>query len=176
MEDYLDSSKSKSRNYSSEKNRELIDDFSRIRQETRTSSDSGELVQRHMREKAVMSRRRKWTGGGLITFGSTMLMGSCPIYSFGFIGPEPVLAGLAMIALGSGLLAWKPKLKDTNEALLAAARNDNYLTVPRLALEMDISFDKAEKILQELVRTGIAEIDLDRKRDDDSLVYKIRGL
>jgi len=40
---------------------------------------------------------------------------------------------------------------------------------------MDISFQKAEKIIQELVRSGIAEIDLDYKDPDHSLVYKIRG-
>ena len=45
-----------------------------------------------------------------------------------------------------------------------------------LALEMDISFNKAEKIIQELVRSGIAEIDLDHKDPDHTITYRIKGL
>jgi uncharacterized membrane protein YkoI len=48
--------------------------------------------------------------------------------------------------------------------------------VSRLALDMDISFKRAESIIQELVRGGIAEIDLDDQDPDHSIVYKIRGV
>ena len=70
----------------------------------------------------------------------------------------------------------KPKVKDTNQALMIALKYDNVLTVSRLALEMDISFEKAEKIIQELVRKGIAEIDLEGEGADQSLIYRIKGL
>ena len=81
-----------------------------------------------------------------------------------------------MIGLGSALLAWRPRLKDTNEALLVAMKYGNSLTAARLALELDVSFEKADKIIQELVRRGIAEIDLDQKDLDQNIVYRIKGL
>ena len=74
------------------------------------------------------------------------------------------------------MLAWRPRLKNTNEAVLIAMKYGNRLTATTLALEMDISFGKAEKIIQELVRSGIAEIDLDRKDPDHTITYKIKGL
>jgi predicted transcriptional regulator len=86
------------------------------------------------------------------------------------------MIGLAMIAGGSALLAWRPRLKDTNEALLVAMKYGNSLTATRLALELDVSFEKAEKIIRELVRSGIAEIDLDQKDPDQGITYKIKGL
>jgi hypothetical protein len=104
------------------------------------------------------------------------IMGSCPLYAFALIGPETIMAGLALIAGGSALLAWRPKLKDTNEAMIVALRYGNSLTVPRLALEMNVTFDRAEQIIQELVRNGIAEIDLDHRDLDHTIVYRIRGL
>jgi hypothetical protein len=121
-------------------------------------------------------RRRKWFGGGLIVLGMALLLSTCPFYAFSLIGPETVLAALAMILGGGVSLALKPKMKATTQALLIAAKNENALTTTRLALEMDIKFSKAEKIIQELVRMGIAEIDLDHKDPGDGLVYKIKGL
>ena len=41
---------------------------------------------------------------------------------------------------------------------------------------MDISLKKAEKIIQKLVRQGIAEIDLDDADSDGGISYKVRGL
>ncbi len=135
-----------------------------------------EIATRHLQEKEATIRRRKWIGRGLIFFGISTLTASCPLYAFALIGPQTIAAGLALVLSGTGLIAWKPKLKDTNEALLVAVKHGNYLTVPRLALEMDISFEKAEKIITELVKSGIAEIDFDRKEPDNALVYRIKGL
>jgi hypothetical protein len=135
-----------------------------------------QVVESQMQEKARKSFHRKWTGRGLIVFGSTILMGSCPLYAFSLIGPQSVIAGIALVAAGSALLAWRPRLKDTNEAMIIAMRYGNCLTVPRLALELDISFDRAEKIIRELVQKDIAEIDLDHKDPDNAIVYRIKGL
>jgi hypothetical protein len=77
---------------------------------------------------------------------------------------------------GFALTTLRPKLKDTNEAMLVALKYGYRLTAARLALEMDISFAKAEKILQELVRSGTAEIDLDSKDPDNTITYRIKGL
>ena len=91
-------------------------------------------------------------------------------------GSTTILAALALIGGGSALLTWRPRLKNTNEAILIAMKYGNRLTAMTLALEMDISFNKAEKIIQELVRSGIAEIDLDHKDPDHTITYKLKGL
>jgi hypothetical protein len=134
------------------------------------------LVQEHLEEKARKVSRRKWGGRGLIALGCMLLFTSCPLYAFTLIGPETVLTALAMIAGGSALLAWRPRLKDTNEAIIVAAKYGNCLTATRLALELDITLDRADRIIQELVKSGIAEIDLLHKDSTNSIVYKVRGL
>ena len=45
----------------------------------------------------------------------------------------------------------------------------------RLALEMDISFNRAERIMQDLVKSGVAEIDLE-KMTQRAPWYRVRGL
>ncbi len=135
-----------------------------------------EIVERHLKERAIQIQRRKWGGRGLIMLGVATVVGSCPMYAVSLIGPQTIMIGLALVAGGSALLAWRPRLKNTNEALLIAVKHGNYLTTPRLALEMDISLEKADKIIQELVRSGIAEIDLDHKDPEQAIVYRIKGL
>jgi hypothetical protein len=150
--------------------------------ERRTTSGSPlaattrQVIERQLAERERKAFHRRWAGRGLIVFGSSVLMGSCPLYAFSLIGPQTVIGGLAVIAVGAGLLAWRPKLKDPNEAMIVAMRYGNCLTVPRLALELNISFERAEKIIRELVRNGIAEIDLDHKDPDHAIVYRVRGL
>jgi hypothetical protein len=141
----------------------------------RTAS-TREIIEGHLKERARKAARRKWGGRGLLILGAVITLGSCPPYAFSLIGPQTIMIGLAMIAGGSALLAWRPRLKDTNEALLVAMKYGNSLTAARLALEMDVSFEKAEKIIRELVRSGIAEIDLDQKDLDQGITYKIKGL
>ena len=104
------------------------------------------------------------------------MLGSCPFYVISGAGSGTIFAALALIGGGSAVLAWRPRLKNTNEAVLIAMKYGNRLTATTLALEMDISFGKAEKIIQELVRSGIAEIDLDHKYPDHTITYKIKGL
>jgi len=152
-----------------------------LRSDRHTTSDrreltAADLAQEHVREKSRKATRRKWGGRGLILLGAVLILGSCPLYAFSLIGPQTVVFGLAVIAAGSALLAWRPRLKDTNEALLVAMKHGNHLTTPRLALEMDVSLERAERIIQELVRNGIAEIDLDYQDPDHAIAYKIRGL
>lgn len=135
-----------------------------------------EIVERHLKERTAQVHRLKWGGRGLIMLGVATAVGSCPMYALSVIGPQTIMVGLGLVAGGAALLAWKPRLKNTNEALLVAVKHGNYLTVPRLALEMDISLEKSEKIIQELVRSGIAEIDLDSQDPDQPIVYRVRGL
>jgi hypothetical protein len=122
------------------------------------------------------SRTRKVAGSILTLIGAGTVTTACPFYALAFIGPETVMAGIVMIIGGAALILSKPKLKDTHQAMLVAARNDNVLTVPRLALEMDISFKRAEEIVKELVKNDIAEMDIDNKDADGALLYRIKGL
>ncbi len=142
----------------------------------RESLITHETLERLIQEKAIRASRRKWAGRSLIVFGILLILGSCPVYVISGVGSTAILAALALIGGGSALLAWRPRLKNTNEAILVAMKHENRLTAMTLALEMDISFNKAEKIIQELVRSGIAEIDLDHKDPDHTLIYRIKGL
>ncbi|MEW6530559.1 MAG: hypothetical protein AB1473_06970 [Thermodesulfobacteriota bacterium] len=57
-----------------------------------------------------------------------------------------------------------------------ATKRGNPFTVSRLLQELDISFDKADQVVRELARTGIAEIDLEHSGPDNALVYRVKGL
>ncbi|MDQ7781856.1 MAG: hypothetical protein RDU20_03190 [Desulfomonilaceae bacterium] len=151
--------------------------------ETDRGRKAEELVRRFLNERSQRAARRKWTGRVLIVFGFLTVLGSCPVYAVSLIpgqtimaGVAVMLAGLAMITGGGILASWRTRLKDTNEAMVIALKHENRLTTSRLALEMDISFEKADKIIQELVRNGIAEIDLEHRDSEHTLVYKIKGL
>ncbi|MBI5570966.1 MAG: hypothetical protein HY914_13565 [Desulfomonile tiedjei] len=139
------------------------------------------VVERHQQEKARRQVRQKWTGRVLMFGGFLTLWGSCGLYTFSLMGfqtrpLESILVSLALIGAGYALTAWRPRLKDTNEALLVAAKYGNRLTSARLALELDISFEKAEKIIGELVRSGVAEIDLEHNDPEQPITYKVRGI
>jgi hypothetical protein len=157
------------------RSRDTLSRHEKERPEGRTVS-AKEIAERRIKEKDASAQRRKWSGRGLILLGSGTLVASCPLYAFSAIGPQTIVVGLALVVAGGALLAWKPRLKDANEALLIAISHGNYLTVPRLALEMNISFEKAEKILNDLVRSDIAEIDIDHPHPDNVIVYRIKGL
>jgi len=135
-----------------------------------------EMVQGLLREREKRTTRRKWGGRGLIVFGLAVITGSCPLYALSVVGPGTIIAGLVLIAAGAGLLAWRPRFKDTNEAVLVALKHGNRLTTTGLALEMDITFEKSERIIRDLVKNGIAEIDLDRNDTDHTIVYRIKGI
>jgi hypothetical protein len=149
-------------------------------QET-TSAEKRRILERLLEEKQRNAAKRKWTGRGLMVFGLITMLWSCPLSFFSLVGLQTIpLAAIvvSLLSIGGGfaLTTLQPKLKDTNEALLVSIKYGYRLTAARLALEMDITFDRAEKILQELVRSGIAEIDLDHKDPDNTIMYRIKGL
>ena len=149
-----------------------IDEFARSERPLTTR----EILEMHLKDRSQREARQKWAGRGLIVFGAVLLVGSCPFYALSLAGPATVVAGLALIAGGGVLLERRPRLKPTNEAMLVAMKYGNRLTATRLALELDISYEKAERIIKELVRSGIAEIDLAQDDPDHAIIYKIRGL
>ncbi|GEM_PF-827915 len=131
----------------------------------------------HHYEKELKKRaaRRKWGGAGLFLLGTATTVTSCPFYAMALIGPHTILAGLAMLLVGGLLFSVPPRLKDTTRAMMIALKHGNTLTVTKLAIEMDISVKRAEKIIQELVASGIAEIDLDHRGADGVLIYRLKG-
>lgn len=135
-----------------------------------------ESVQRYTRKFKQKARRRKWLGIGLTTLGVASTMMAFPFYALSLVGIEFLLAPLAMLIIGGILIATRPKRRDVNQALAVALSYGNELSVTRLALELDISFERAERIIQELVKNGVAELDLDHKDPDGALVYRIKGL
>jgi hypothetical protein len=151
---------------------ERVDTFSR----TQPQLTTGQILEMHLREKSRREVSRKWTGRGLIVFGALLLIGSCPFYALSLAGPATIIAGVVLIAGGGALLSWRPRLRAANEAVLVAMKYGNRLTAAKLALELDVSFEKAERIIQELVRNGTAEIDLDEKDPDHTIVYRVKGL
>lgn len=155
----------------------------RTGEDTAVAHSREDFVRGLLKERERKVTRRKWTGRILMVFGFFTMLGSCPFYALSMIpgqtivaGAAIMIAGLAMIVGGGVLHSWRSRLKDTNEAMIVAMKSGNQLTTSRLALELDISFGKADKIIQELVRNGIAEIDLDHKDPDGAITYKIKGL
>lgn len=130
------------------------------------------------REKEFKTRvsRRKWGGGGLFLLGIAVTATSCPFYLVSLIGPATIIAGLVFLVVGGAIFLIPPQMKGTTRAIAVALKHGNNLTVTKLALEMDVPVQKADKIIRELVLAGIAEIDLDHKGPDDSLVYRIKGI
>jgi hypothetical protein len=135
-----------------------------------------ESVLRYTRKFQQKARRRKWLGIGLSALGLAATMMAFPFYAFSLIGAEFLLVPLAVLIVGGILIVTRPRRRDVNQALAVALSYGNELSVTRLALELDISFQRAERIIQQLVENGVAEIDLDHKDPDGSVVYKIKGL
>ncbi|MCA1959831.1 MAG: hypothetical protein LDL33_03465 [Desulfomonile sp.] len=142
---------------------------------TAKGASSEQVLRELVRQKESKVWRRKW-GKGLVIAGIVTVLGSCSLLPLPMMKLPGIWFGAIMLLVGMALLARGPRLKETNEALLVAAKYNNRLTVARLALEMDISLEKAEKIIQELVRKDVAEIDLDHNVSDMGIVYKIKGL
>lgn len=151
---------------------DLLDEVARAESRARAE----EIINTYRKNYRRKASTRKWAGGILSGLGMATFLTACPFYSLTLIGPETVLAGLGLTVAGGLLFFIRPQTSPTNRALMIAMKYGNALTVPRLALEMDVSFDKAEKVLRQLVKSGMAEIDLDHKDPDGSIVYKVKGL
>ena len=141
----------------------------------RLSSAGEEIVRRVRNESDKRAGKRRW-GQILIVLGIVTVLDSCSFFPIPLIGPAAMWVGAALVLVGSGLLLQGPRLRDTNEAILIAMKYGNRLTVPRLALEMDISLKKAEKIIRRLMSNGVAEIDLDADDPEDGITYRIKGI
>jgi hypothetical protein len=129
-------------------------------------------------ERKLKARRWKRRLGalGLGFLGVAVTVPSCILSAFSPVGSYAALLGVLML-LGSGFLfATNPRGSDVNHAVIFALRHGGALTVMRLALEMDISTEKAEKIINELVKKGLAEIDLASSGNDGAIVYRLTGL
>lgn len=133
-------------------------------------------IEDYLKQRSRMASKWKWAGRGMSLLGAITLLSSCAISIFSSTGLYSAGIGVALLISGLIVSSWKPRLKDTTEALIAAHKYGSVLNTTRLALEMDISPDKAEAILRELVRSGMAEIELDQQSKDGNLNYRIKGL
>lgn len=129
-------------------------------------------------ERKLRARRwkRRIAAVGLGLFGVAVTVPSCILSAFATVGAYTTGLGILMLVAAGLLIGLDPKGEDVNRAIMAALRGGGVLTVIRLALELDISTEKAEKIIGELVRKGVAEIDLAASGPDGSIVYRIKGL
>lgn len=139
-------------------------------------SGASQTVEGYLEQRSKLASRRKWAGRGLSLLGAMTLLSSCAISIFSTTGLYSAAIGIALIACGLAVSSWKPRLKDTTEAIIAAHKYGSVLNTTRLALEMDVPPDKAEAILHELVKSGIAEIEIDQHSRDGNLNYRIKGL
>ncbi len=135
-----------------------------------------EAIINDLKAREEKERFRRTLGKVLVVLGIVTILDSCAVFPIPLIGPPSIFIGALISVIGLGVLASKTKMKLTNEALKVAINNNNRLTVARLALELDISLDKAEKIIKQFVKKGIAEIDIDSQDPSEGLVYKIRGI
>jgi hypothetical protein len=160
---------------------DLADEIESLRSAERPSGPEAfrrtqEIIERYQKDYRNRSLRRKLGGGALALLGLGTIASSCPFYAFSLIGPHATIVGIGLLVVGGLLIFLQPKRRDVNHAIMIAMKHGNILTVPRLALEMDVSMEKAEKIISELVLKGLAEIDLDIKDPNDVLVYRIKPL
>ena len=153
------------------------DQAQRSAYEQQTHSGKENLVRKIQAGTERSSTRDKWAKG-LIILGAITILDSCFPFPIPLGGPPAILLGAVLILIGTAMQIRSGGLgrKDTTEAIYVAMKYHNRLTVPRLVVEMDISLERAEKILQTLVNKGIAEIDLDADDPDGGITYKIKGL
>jgi len=126
-------------------------------------------------DREKVAGRKLW-GRVILALGIVTILDSWSMFPVPLVGIPSIVVGVVLMMLGGTMLAGRRRLKDTNEALRIAMKHGNRLTVARLALELDISLDRAEKIVKQLVDKGIAEIDLDSLGPDEGIVYKIKGI
>jgi hypothetical protein len=133
------------------------------------------VVDRLEVDREKKASKKMW-GRVILALGIVTILDFWSMFPVPLMGFPSIIVGAVLILLGGTMLAGRQRLKDTNEALRIAMKHGNRLTVARLALELDISLDRAEKIVKQLVDKGIAEIDLDSLGPDEGIVYKIKGI
>ncbi len=154
---------------------------SRLEEEIETGEDltrkssAEEAYQRFSAQRDKEIARRRW-GKIVFVIGAVTLLDWCAPVPVPLVGPPAIVVGLALMLIGGAVLYRGPRMKETNEAILIAMKYGNQLSVPRLAVEMDITLEQAEKIIDALVKKGIAEIDLDTKDPDSGIIYKVKGI
>jgi hypothetical protein len=157
------------------RNIELVRDHGEARKDPGEALTPEDISRSLQRERERHLSRKRW-GTGLVILGFITMLDACSFIPIPLVGAAAIWAGVFLMVLGAVLHFSVPKMKATNEALAVAARNGNRLTTARLALEMDITLKKADKIIHELMERGVAEIDLEANEAGDGIVYRIRGL
>jgi hypothetical protein len=166
----------KSRTRTEESSGEREDQREHAAERERTYGDETEGLIRNLKVREDREVFRRTLGRVMVILGVVTILDSCAFFPIPLIGAPSIFIGAAISLIGLGVLASRSRMRLTNEAMKLALRNNNRLTVARLALELDISLGKAEKVIKELVKKGIAEIDLESQDPSEGLVYRIRGI
>lgn len=118
--------------------------------------------------------KKAW-GRGLMIAGAITVLDCWTLVPVPLMGPWAIIVGAALIATGY-VISYEPKRQPmTNEALLVASRHDNRLTVPILSLELGIDIEEADKVISDLIKAGVAELEMDSDVDN-GFVYRVKGL
>lgn len=154
---------------------------SEISQETAGVDQEARKISAEEMYQRVSARRdrtvhRRLSGTVLMVIGAVTLLDSCSPYPVPLIGLPSIVVGLILMIIGGALRYRGPRMKETNQAIMIAMQYGNQLSVTRLAVEMDVTLEQAEKIIDTLVKKGIAEIDLDTVDPDSGIIYKIKGI
>jgi uncharacterized membrane protein YkoI len=139
------------------------------------TTDTAEAVEKLKKARGQYAARKKW-GYVLMALGIITVLDAASPIPIPLVGSPALVFGSILTVLGGALTIEPPRMRQTNEAILVGMRNGNRLTVPLLALQMDISLNKAEKIIAQLVKGGVAEIDLDIDDPDGGISYRLRGV
>ena len=139
------------------------------------TTDSMDAVEKLRKARGKYAARKKW-GYVLMALGIITVLDAASPIPIPLVGSPALVLGSILTILGGALTIEPPRMRQTNEAMLVGMRNGNRLTVPLLALEMDISLNKAEKIIAQLVKGGVAEIDLDIDDPDGGISYRLKGV
>ena len=118
--------------------------------------------------------RKAW-GRGLMIAGAITVLDCWTLVPVPLMGPWAIVVGAALLATGY-VMSYEPKRQPlANEALIVASRHNNQLTVAILSLELGIDFEEAEKVISDLIKAGVAELEMDSDVDN-GFVYRVKGL
>ncbi len=128
---------------------------------------------RLVRDRAV--KKKRW-GYVLLVLGVVTILDSLAAFPIPLVRAPAMVLGFVLMIVGGVISAEPPRMRETNEAILIGMKYANHLTVARLAVEMDISLKRAEKIIAQLVKNGIAEIELDADDPHGGITYRLKGV
>jgi len=119
-------------------------------------------------------KKRRLYGWGLIGLGILTYLDAGWRFPIWLTGVWAFVLGTPLIIIGFIMLASTYKLP-VRETLLFASTQNGRVTAPSLSMELDITLETSELILEDLVKKGYAQIS-NEDMEEGSVVYKISGI